>query len=316
LFGDFGTPEQYQLRIGRQEIVLPGARNAAVRDATNIRRAFDGVKLGIARETYAVDAFLTSAVERREDGFDDRPDDDEQFWGVYATTVDELLTDATLDLFYLGRNRDSATFAEGTNEELRHMIGSRLAARRGPFDLDAQAGFQFGRFGDGDIWAWHLAADAGFTIEENSMSPRLSVRLEIASGDETNGDGNLGTYDPLYPNGTYVTDAALLAPGNSFDLQPAISFTPLKGLRLTGGVDFFWRLDKDDGIYQPAGVPLVAAGGSSRFVSAQPFLRAVWKPSHYVEVSGAVSYATAGEVIDSAGGQDLSYGFLQVALRF
>jgi hypothetical protein len=316
MFADFGTPERYQLRVGRQEIVLPGARNAAVRDATNIRRAFDGVKLGIGRETYAIDAFVTASVELREGAFDDRPNDEEHFWGVYTTTLDELIEDATVDFFYLGRNRERAIFAEGTDEELRHMIGTRLALTRGPYDLDAQAGLQFGRFGDGEIVAWHLAADAGYAIDDSKQQPQFSLRLEIASGDDTNGDGDLGTYDPLYPNGTYVTDAALLLPGNSIDVQPAISFTPLKGLRLTGGVDLFWRLDKDDGVYQPAGVPLVPPGGAGKFVSAQPFMRAVWRPTPNLEVVGAVSYATAGEVIASAGGQGLSYGFLQVALRF
>jgi hypothetical protein len=316
MFADFGTPETYQLRVGRQEIVLPGGRNAAVRDATNIRRAFDGVKLGIGRETYAIDAFITAAVELREGAFDDRPNDDEHFWGIYATTVDELISDATVDFFYLARNRERAVFAEGIGDELRHMIGTRVALTRGPFDLDAQAGLQLGRFGDGEIFAWHLAADAGYAIDESTLAPRLSLRVEIASGDDSNGDGDLGTYDPLYPNGTYVTDAALLLPGNSIDIQPALSITPLKGVRLTGGVDFFWRLDKDDGVYQPSGAPLVPPGGTGRFVSAQPFLRAVWKPTPNVEVVGAVSYATAGEVIDSAGGEGLSYGLVQIALRF
>ena len=150
----------------------------------------------------------------------------------------------------------------------------------------------------------------------SDLAPRFSVRLEIASGDGTNGDGDLGTYDPLYPNGTYVTDAALLLPGNSIDLQPAVAISPMKGLKLAAGIDFFWRLDKNDGVYQPAGTPLVPPGGSGRFVSAQPFARAVWRPRPLVEISGAVSYATAGEVINSAGGDAVAYGTLQVALRF
>lgn len=315
LFADIGTPETFQVRVGRQEIAFSGGRNAAVRDATNIRRAFDGIKLGVAREAYAIDAFVTSVVKNEDGAFDDSPNDDEQFWGVYATTDTGLVRDGTLDVFYLARRRESAVFAEGTREEMRHMIGSRLAIVRGPYDLDAQAALQFGRFGDGDIWAWHLVADAGYTPEETELSPRFSIRLELASGDGTNGDGDLGTYDPLYPNGTYVTDAALLLPGNSVDLQPAVSITPMKGVKLTGGVDLFWRMSNDDGVYQPSGL-LTGAGGSGSFVSAQPFVRATWRPSPRIEITGALSHATAGEVIDSAGGEAVTYGMVQVALRF
>lgn len=315
VFADFGTPEWMQLRVGRQEIVLPGARNAAVREATNIRRAFDGVKLGLARETYAIDLFVASAVELEDDYFSDHPDENEQFWGAYATTIDEFLTDVTVDFFYLGRRREDALYAEGVGDEVRHMVGTRIALVRGAYDLDAQAAIQFGRFGDGDILAWHLAADAGYSLDEDPLSPRLSLRLEVASGDRRNGDGDLGTYHPLYPNGTYVTDAAILLPGNSIDLQPAVTVTPAKGLKLSAGIDLFWRLDKDDAVYQPANVPLVGPGGAGRFVSAQPFLRAVWRPSPYVEVTGAVSYATAGDVIDAAGGHALTYGLAQIAFR-
>lgn len=315
LFADIGTPETFQVRVGRQEIAFSGGRNAAVRDATNIRRAFDGIKLGVAREDYAIDAFVTSVVKNEDGAFDDSPNDDEQFWGVYATTQTELVRDANLDVFYLARRREAALFVEGTGEETRHMIGTRLAMTRGPYDLDAQAAIQFGRFGDGDISAWHLVADAGYTPEDTDLSPRFSVRLELASGDGTNGDGDLGTYDPLYPNGTYVTDASLLLPGNSVDLQPAVSITPMKGVKLTGGIDLFWRMSNDDGVYQPSGL-LAGAGGSGSFVSAQPFVRATWRPSPRIEVSAALSHATAGEVIDSAGGEAVTYGMMQVALRF
>ena len=101
------------------------------------------------------------------DGFAMRPDHDEPgffdnspnhavgFWGVYG--VRALSHNVTLDAYYLGLNRDAATFNRGTGHERRHSVGARLSrpvARTTPgWDFDYEALWQFGSFGSADIRA-------------------------------------------------------------------------------------------------------------------------------------------------------------------
>ena len=68
------------LRIGRQEMAFGSQRLVAIRDAPNVRRNFDGIRLGGTVESARVDAFVTRPVQLRKGAFDDGLGHSQEFW--------------------------------------------------------------------------------------------------------------------------------------------------------------------------------------------------------------------------------------------
>src|SRR6202022_4305236 len=89
-FADVTTPAgksgNFTLRIGRQDMMFGSARLVSLREAPNVRRAFDGFRtFWNASNGKRVDAFLVRPVNPQFGVFDDSRDRTQLFWGVYAT---------------------------------------------------------------------------------------------------------------------------------------------------------------------------------------------------------------------------------------
>ena len=87
-----------------------------------------------------------------------RPDPDRKLWGVYAVTPVSFLPGGNIDLYYLGLDRQHAEFDQGTANELRHSVGTRLWGKQSRVDYNFEFVYQFGTFGHGDISAWTAAS--------------------------------------------------------------------------------------------------------------------------------------------------------------
>ena len=101
---------------------------------------------------------------------------------------------------------------------------------------------QAGEFGRGDIRAWSVASDTGYTWREAALTPRLGLSANIASGDTIPTTPICETFNPLYPRGNYFSELALLGPRNFYNLHPFLTVNPTDRLSITSDVDFFWRL--------------------------------------------------------------------------
>jgi hypothetical protein len=126
------------------------------------------------------------------------------------------------------RTAGSSVIAAHANGQQRHMVGARLAVKKGMFDGTVEGYHQFGSMSsiqgvgggannkDLDINAWALAAEGGLTFSQLPWSPRVGVEFNYASGD---GDANCGgtaaapgtacngsanTFENLYPTNHIV----------------------------------------------------------------------------------------------------------------
>lgn len=129
-----------------------------------MRRSFDGGRAMLTGDGYRVDVLAVRPIELREDVFDDKTDDTMGLWGVYGTITGGLPKGQSLDLYYLGYEHDDAEFAAGISDERRQSLGLRYAGKRAAFDWDIEALYQWGAFGSGDISAWTVASDFGYTL--------------------------------------------------------------------------------------------------------------------------------------------------------
>ncbi|WP_373089058.1 alginate export family protein [Sneathiella sp.] len=258
--------DMVRLRVGRQEISLGSGRLVDVREGPDVRRNFDGLRFDIGeKKGWTSSIIALRPVVPSEGVFDDRTNRDQALWGAYATIPSDFPTShSDMDIYYLGYQSENAVFVQGTADEVRHSLGMRLFGDKVGWDWNWEAVGQFGTFGDSDIVAWTLAMDTGYQIADFTWKPRFGASINIASGDHSASDGQLNTFNPLFPRGNYFSNAAVLGPRNFFNLNPSIEVHPSSILTMGANVNFFWRLETNDGVYTPSGSILRAPNGSDK----------------------------------------------------
>ena len=299
----------FTVRAGRQEMAFGSSRLISFREGPNVRLSFDGLR-GILRvESWQIDAFVANPVQTKPGTFDDSRDRRQKLWGIYAVTPFPSLPDGHLDLYYLGLVRDLARFDQGVAREERHSVGIRLWGRTAGWDYNFEVVGQLGTFGDGDIVAWTVASDTGYTFSDIAFTPRLSLKADVASGDRDPERAGLETFNALFPRGAYFGESSLIGPANFFDVHPGVDLHFTKSITCSADWGFFWRESLRDGLYGPA-VNLVRSGKTSlaRAIGSQAALRADWRIGRHWTFVVTGSRFFAGDFIRESGpGQDVNY---------
>jgi hypothetical protein len=311
--------KQWRVRLGRQEISI--GRYVTIREGTSIRRTFDGARIDGTLGSWSVLAFGARPTRNRPHAFDDDRDPSDFAAALVATHELPGVRGLHVDLLAMQRNFRAARYLPGPGHELRDSLGARVFGSVGNWDVDAQASHQFGRFtpnagGKMTIDTWGAAFEGGYTFRRAPWSPRVAVRVDAAEGDSNPADRTLRTFDLPYPNLTYLTDAAYVAPRNVGDIDPFVTVQPVPAISLTAGAQFLWRLTSHDAVYTPIGTPLLPPNTAGSFVAAQPYVRVSWHPVNFIELQLAAVYAEPGDAVRSAGGRAQTYVAGSLTARF
>jgi hypothetical protein len=295
----FGSGRTLTLRVGRQEMNFGSSRLISVRNGPNVRMSFEGLRVLLEAGSWRADAFVVNPVKTEHGAFDDRADQAYEFWGLYGVHPLRAIPGANIDLYYIGRTLDSVRYARGEGRETRHTVGTRLWGRSGHWDYDCEFVYQAGRFAGDAINAWTVAIDAGHTLDDAPGRPRFGFRADIASGDRGE---SLGTFHPLFPRGTFYTDAGYVGRANLIDVHPNLTLRPARTVSITADWNLFWRESRADGIYSLAGT-LLRPGleAAARYIGNQPSLTVEWRPSHHWGLTCAVGYFFAGSFLTATG---------------
>jgi hypothetical protein len=292
-----------------------------VREAPNVRLSFDGLK-GMAKiNAWRIDGFAMRPDLDNPGFFDNAPNHEIGFWGVYATHP--LPRRVLLDVYYLGLDRKSATFQRGTGQELRHSVGTRLsravATTRPGLDFDWEALWQFGTFGSANIRAWTVASDTGYRFPTAVLKPRFSLKADTSSGDHPKSN-TLGTFNALFPTGKFFGVLATTGPGpmNFVDVNPRIDGTFRHNVSVSFDWVFQWRESLEDGIYAVPGYLIRPADGSrARFVGHRPGTEARWQVNAHLWFQGDYGIFYAGRFLkETKPGRDLNYWALWAGYQF
>lgn len=310
-------PIRLTLRPGRQELSYGTARLVDVREGPNVRRKFDGVRAIVEGPGWRLDAFAMYLAEDNRNVFDDGTDPHRKLWGVYDAGKLPSGLPGSIDLYYLGLRDDRGRAVQGTAEETRHTVGTRLWGQSPVgWDWNLELAFQWGRFGSGDIRAWTAASDIGYTFRDMPWAPRLGLRADAASGDEDPAKRDLQTFNPLFPRGNYFSELAILGPRNFFDFHPFVSVHPHREVTVTVDISFFWRQSLHDGLYAPNGSVLRRPEGTrARFVGSQVSLSAEWQATRHLSFTGIYSHFFPGRFIEESGpAKDID--FVELTAKF
>jgi hypothetical protein len=310
-----GSSPNITLRAGRQELNFGSGRLVSVREGPTVRQSFDAIKVAVARARWRADAFVSRPVMTTPPVFDDPRDRGRALWGIYATRNPQ--PGPGVDLYYLGYTRRDARFDQGIADERRHSVGARVWQSGTDIDTNTEAVVQWGTFGHSEIRAWTVASDIGYRILRRGGT-RVGVRADITSGDRDRTDHILGTFNPLFPKGGYFGLIAPTGPLNHVDVHPSIRFSPAARWSLSGSWLFFWRAERDDGLY---GVPgnLLRSGEHTRtrFVGHSPGIEVEWQVSRHLSVTGDVALFTAGSFLnESSPSRTITYVAVWTTYKF
>jgi hypothetical protein len=310
-----GGDSALTLRPGRQELRYGSGRIIDVREGPNVRRKFDGARAMLEAGGWQIDGLAVQPTVLQTGGFDDRIDDRQQLWGVYAAGRPAWLPGQSLDLYYLGFRDESARYDQGRADEHRHSVGAHLAGAKGGWDWDVEALYQFGSFGAGNIRAWTAASTGGYRFAQARFQPRVGLSADIASGDRDPNDADLETFNPLFPRGSYFSELALLGPRNFYDVHPSLTLELADDVSLVTDWNFFWRQSTKDGVYNPGGQLLRSgAGSSARFVGHSPSVALEWRATSRLTFTGIYSHFFPGQFIEDTGpSKDID--FIELTLK-
>lgn len=305
-------------RIGRQEMKLGSGRLVDPREGPNVRRTFDGGRGIVTHGAWTVSALAVRPRLDRFGAFDDRTNDEQSLFGVYAVGRDAIAPGATLDLYVLGYENEAARFVQGSGAESRTSIGARWSGMRGGLDWNWEVVGQTGQFGDAAIQAWTVATDTGLTFTSLPFSPRLALSANAASGDSDASDDRLETFNPMFPRGNYFSEAAILGPRNFVNLHPFLTLQLTDRISLTTDVNFFWRLEDGDGVYTPSGALLRApVPDADRYVATAVSANVTWAITPFVDANAIYTRFEPGEFLHDTGpSETVDFVELTVRLRF
>jgi len=302
------------LRLGRQELSYGAQRLVSPLDWSNTRRTWDGARIITKNEAWRVDAFATRPVAIEKYDFNE-PDDDQAFYGVYAV---HAVPDWKLsyDLYLLRLDRDG--LADGDEE--RTTAGARIngSCPLTGVEYDAEGGWQFGDAGERDIEAWFAAIEAGYTLVDVAMKPRVYLGYDYASGDSDPDDGTVGTFHQLFPLGhAYLGYIDVLGRQNVTDFSQGVSFWPVeKVLQLRLDHHIFHRAETGDAVYNVGGGVLRKAdAGTSREIGSEVDVTLTYKFDRATTAAAGYSRFFAGDFIEESGPSD-DINFLYVSLQY
>lgn len=331
-FAEFMLPVgdgKISVRGGRQNLLYGKQRLISPLDWTNTRRTFDGGLISYsAGGSIKIDGFWVHPVTVTDDELNSyTPTVD--FAGVYAAidlgVVTESLRGTTLDAYVLYLDRETATFAQGSGDEQRYTIGARLGGKVGGFDYDLEGAYQFGEFGDDDINAYFFAAEVGYAFGDVAFKPRPFIGFDYSSGDDDPADGELGTFNQLFPLAhAYHGYADILGRQNVIDLHPGVELSLLanrkycKSLGARLAYHLFWRASDDDGIYTVAGgVSRGIGSGAGSDIGQEIDFTLNWVINRHASALFGYSHVFAGDYISDTGADgDISFFYTQLQFTF
>ena len=308
------------IRAGRQEIIFGSRRFFNYRERPNMRLSHDGL-LGIFRkDKWDVRAFGARPVTLNPDIFDNKSGRGSTLWGLYGVRKNLPVNfSLNTDLYYLGLRNHSATYDQGKAEETRHTFGTRIWGSYKYLDYNFEFLYQFGKFGEGYIRAFALASDTGYTIKLRRFSKlRISVRVDLYSGDNDSNDKDLNSFNPFFPKGKHISQLAASGLTNQRDLHPRINLIIDRHWSLTISTLFIWRDSLNDGIYSIGG-GLLRTGQTNRarYVGSQPELEVKYRFNRHLDLKAMLVNFRAGNFLrQTSHGSDITYLGSMLTFRF
>ncbi len=300
------------LRVGRAEMSFDEGALIGLRDGPNVRQVWDGARLMLSRGAWQWDAFAVRPVAVNPGVFDDGRLPGQSLVGVHVTVAPKPFA---ADAFYY-RNENPATQLFGASgAERTDTIGLRLRYADRRFDGTAGAIGQTGRAAGRPVRAFALHADAGWRFGDVAWTPHVTGRVDVLSGGDP-AAAHVGTFNALYPNVAYSTEATIEAPANLIQPGLVLSADPARAVTVQYTVEGLWRYSARDAFYAAPLLPLVRPTTSdNRWSGLEQQIAATWRISRFLTLKAAYVHFAAGSFLRQGGASDEDFGMTSLSLR-
>ncbi|WP_162249920.1 alginate export family protein [Massilia sp. Root351] len=336
--------------LGRQEFADGPKQLLSVGDGPNIHRSWNGVRLYGKDGALRVTAFDLRATTLRRGPFDEKINHAERLQGLSANLA--MPGDAgngeaalSLDPFWLRTKNPAFRLGGRTGLDKRDTLGLRIWGRSGRLAFDWTLAHQAGRYtvpaaggampasGVGGsspgrkTEAWALFAVHSLALSGQGWKPRITARLDVASGGRIDGSGADGSVAPasapqrsfnqLYASSNYLGEGQFLSLSNLVMVTPGLALAPTAQTRLSAEYGFARRYTERDAAYAGgmrayAGTQNVAGheiGGLLRVVAS-------WSPEPALTLSLNIERFNAGSVLNRAGRPSGGYAYVGAWYRY
>jgi hypothetical protein len=307
-------PGTIKFRVGRQEMAFDLQRFVSVRDGPNVRQAFDAMWADYETGPWRWIAYATQPVQYRDNSdFDDVSNRHLTFSGVRVER--QSFGPGDLSAYYSRYNRSAARFLDASGDEHRDVFDARYAGKISHIDWDVETMYQSGHVGSKTIGAWAVGSLAGYTLDAVPWTPRIGIQVDAASGDSRPGDGRIGTFNPLFPNGYYFALAGYTGYTNLVHVKPNLIVKPVSKLTLLAGVGLQWRQTTADAVYgQGSSVVPGTAGHGSPWTGFYTQLRADYAVTANLAAALEAVHFQTGPSLRELGARNADY--LGAELKF
>lgn len=242
-------------RGGRNELLYGNQRLVSPLDWSNTRRTFDGAKLFWSGKIWDIDGFWTRPVpfgqHVNNDHNFDSPDLSQDFLGVYATN--KRIKDHTFDFYYLRL----AEWDGPVNDFDANTFGGRWLGKCDCWLWEVEGAYQFGQVGALNQSAGFYTIGFGRELSALPAAPTLWIYFDWASGDANPSDGDVGTFNQLFPLGhKYLGFMDMVGRRNIQSWNFLATAKPHDRLRVLLWWYVFHLEEARDALYNAAGAPI------------------------------------------------------------
>jgi hypothetical protein len=297
----------FKLRVGRQEIAFDLQRFVSVRDGPNVRQAYDAVWADYERGGWRITGFASQPVQyRNESDFDDYSNRHLTFSGIRAQR--RVTATSELSISLSDFRQDNVHFLAASGNEERQSVDVHYNGHADDFDWDIEGMKQGGSIGAKNVDAWAFGSLTGFTFTGTGWSPRIGIQLDAASGDRNLSGNTVGTFNPLFPNGYYVTLSGYTGYTNFIHFKPSLTLAPKQDVKLVAAIGELWRQTTHDAIYAQPDIPVPGtAGEPGRRSSTYGQLQLNWSATRSLAFGMEFDRYFVAPALRRAGGHDSDY---------
>jgi Alginate export len=156
--------------------------------------------------------------------------------------MERKLSDSmNINAYYANFTQADVHFPNAAGDERRDILDVRATGTAKHFDWDLEAMNQTGRIGTRAIEAWGFGSLAGYTFADVNWTPRFGIQVDAASGDGKSPGHPFGTFNPLFPNGYYLTLAGYSGYVNFIHVKPSLTLHSSSSLKITLAAAAQWR---------------------------------------------------------------------------
>lgn len=305
--------------IGRQEFADGPRQLISISDGPNLHRSWNGVRLYAHGERVRFGAFDFRATRLGQGAFDEAINHAERLQGVNASFIVSRPggPNTYLEPFWFHTENPAYRVGGVAGADDRDTLGARLWGRRGDLRFDWTVAHQGGDHIGRPIEAWGLFLNQTVSLSDRGWKPRLSGRIDIATGGDGHGRRVVKGFNPLYASSNYLGDGQFLSLSNLVLIAPGMTVSPTRRTSVSLEYGLARRLDRNDAAY--AGQMRPYAGSrevSGREIGGLLRVGASWEATKNLTLSLDFEHMTPGDVlhqIDAPGG---SYGYVAATYRY